>query len=631
MALDRRLTRVQYSGDTTSAKGKLPIGMLVLGIVREQIRLSPTELHLYRMEQQLPDGTIIRVVSAYGQEQISIYCVPLQVVPPEKLLKEEILSVSGFICHPRSQNEVASYVIPEGQVGQPAMNITAVAGGWTKTEAGTLAELLTTFDYPLADSDNASFILTGGKDVASGYFLGGSGDYGNIYWHNNDVGNLSIISYKGIPTRHFQLTQQGAVTGADFATDGRGYAIYKGGVLLTNTRNGTDGNPEVIAGAAELDGEVICCTSSGVSVHRSGEWLDIPVVGWEPGSTWFFDSSGTRAINSSGTRILSFVKDDNGVVYGSQAVNYEPPVDNLLYFTVSQAATATTYDYVAPEVVEESCFEMKASGETANLSAVGSLTVKSEYLRSSAVAYADYVVYDDGATYTVSVSYDGIETVCATLLKNGLPASPPGLECGPLTYAFSNAVQIGSTACATVDPSIACCSEVAVISVGVTVTGSGVSAAGSIDITTVAQAGSWVRTASNLKGLHFARTSDPTGCTVGSYADDTDNAYYLTNGPPVAATELSTSYSPCSGTKTITYQQPAFIYVDAAPGGCYASGPNPTTAQGIDIISVGPRIGVDGGTCFDAPPCGPCWCVYWAGSFYAVQNIGTQTYTWVCS
>jgi len=538
----------------------------------------------------------------------------------------------GIVCHPRSQNEVNTYVIPAGLYGQPAMDVIAIDGGWTTNEDGVFTELTTSYAYPLVDADNASFLLSGDTAVDTGEFLGTEGNYGNIYWHNDNIAALSIISYKGIPTRHFMLTQQDTINGADFAIDGQGYIIYKDGVALTNTRNGADGNPEAICGAAELDGEIICCTSSGVSIYQGGEWVNIPIAGWESASAWFFDSTGKKAVNSSGTHILIFTKSDDGIVSGTLTVNYVPSVDNLIHFTVSQTDKATTYNFVAPEAVVGSCFELKATGEVANLSAVSSLSIKSEYFHSSAITFADYVVYDDAVEYTVYLSYDGIDTVCAILRNpDGSPASPPGLACGPLTYSFSGAAQIGSTACAIVDPSIACCHDAEVVNAGVTITGPGVSAAGSISITTVAKAGSWVRTASNLKSLHYAHTSDPSGCTVGTYTDDTDNAYYLTNGPPVDASIYSTSYSVCGGTKTVTYSQGALIKIDEDPGGCYNAGPNVTTAQNIDIISVGAKTAPAGGTCFTYPPCGPCWCVYWASTWTATKNIGTQTYTWVCT
>jgi len=544
--------------------------------------------------------------------------------------------VTGIICHPRSQNEVDTYVIPAGLYGQLAMDVTAIKGGWAADEDDNFAELTTRYAYPLVDADNASFLLSGGTAVDTGEFLDKEGNYGNIYWHNNDVNNLSIISYKGTPTRHFPLTQQGAVTGADFATDGQGYTIYKGGVALTNTRNGADGNPEAICGAAELGGEVMCCTSSGVSIYQGEEWVNIPIAGWIPGSTWFFDSTGKNAINSSGSHTLTFVKADDGTITGTQSVSYIP-LPGLMHFGVTQTAQKTTYDYAAPELIEKSCFELKATGETSNLSATGFLSIKSEYFRSSDVRYADIVVYNDGSIYAVSLAYDGIETVCAILLKNGLPASPPGLACGPLTYSFSNANQIGNSACAIVDPSILCCHDASVITVGVNIAGPGVSASGSIDITTIAKAGSWVLTAVNFSWVSWLNNPDGGACSCNTYTDTTPNDFYVANGIPGTFNPYGDLvYSACGSSRSQAYTRSASTqYVNK-------SADHPVVHEACLPDRTFVLLGeITGGDCHHevAGPDDPCG--FSEGAHYytycadvygdAVQLLGTATWTWVCS
>jgi hypothetical protein len=604
VALDRRLTRVQYSGDTDSAKGQLFSGMLVLNGVREQIRLSQTGLKQCRMERRFANGTIIQAVSSYGREQINIYCVPRGVVVPLEIVEEKVF-VGGFICHPRSQNEVDVYVVPAGLYGQPAMDVVAIDGGWTKDKEGVFTELVTTYDYPLVDSDNASFLLTGGeggKEIISGYFLGGNGDYGNIYWHNNKTDDtLSIVSYKGIPTRHFPLTQQNNITGADFATNGLGYAIYKNGVLLINSRIGYDGSSEAITGIAELDGQVICCTSSGVAIYQGGDkkWVDIPIIGWVTDVAWFFDSTGTKAINSTGTHILTFVKDDDGKITGSQSVNYVQPTGNFLYLTSTLQTGGSTAEYHADGITQESCFELKANGDVGKLNMVGSLVATSEYASDSSSSYADWAIYGGGSC---TVTIDGPDIngiVCASLT-----GSPPGAECGPITCSLTGATLIAGTCCGTL-PNAGCYPTNETITVTASFSGSGFSCSGSKTFTVAAKAGHW---------------SSPGICS----------AFYLTGAPSITGQTpcynggTVEGYDPgaCTGTQSDQGPTMCETFDDWGPGGfgAYDGGHTSSLGTYTQYIKLLASLNYTGGS-------PPCFCAYGLGATYA-NIVDEHTVSW---
>ncbi len=543
--------------------------------------------------------------------------------------------LTGIICHPRSKDQATLYVIPAALPGQEAISVIAIVGGWHTDKDGNFVELTSNFDYPLVDSDNASFLFSGEDSVKSGGFLGSEGNYGNIYWHNNDKSNLSVISYKGIPTRHFMLDQQGAINGADFATDGQGICLYKSGIFLTYTRKGQDGKNEVVNGAAELEGEVICCTPSGVSILQGSKWVDIPIIGWVASPAWYFDSTGKKAINSEGTRILTFQKADNGSVTGVQTANYVPATNKYLYLTSSGQTGYSSLEYNSDKISQDSCFELKANGDIVNLSVIASLTAKSEYKSSASKSFADYAIYDDGKKYIVTLTYDGNVTVCAGLANlDGSPASfPPGVACGPFTYSFTGATQIGNTSCAKLDPTSACCPNAVVMNVSATITGPGVDATGSRDITTVAKAGSWVMTSCNLEWVTYdIGAAPPCGCT--SLTDTTDNAYYMAHGLPSYSAALDPVYSPCGGTKTQEFTRSGSYVRDIIGGGLPVahSGCNPPfnfVSIGTDVIGGGCAL-VFGG---EGDPCGmpgEYYCIQNVNEYGAQYSIGTVTYTWVC-
>jgi hypothetical protein len=531
----------------------------------------------------LPEGVIAQVISSDICDIIRIWGG----------------GVTGIICHPRSQNEVDVYVIPAGLYGQPAMDVTAIKGGWATDKDGNFVELTTTYDYPLVDADNASFLLSGETDVDTGKFLDKQGDYGNIYWHNNDVDNLSIISYKGIPTRHFMLTQQDTITGADFAIFGQGVCIYKEGVLLTYSRKGQDGNPEAICGIAELDGEIICITYSGVSIYQGEEWIDIPIVGWLSSSAWFFDSTGKKAVNSAGTYILTFTKADDGTITGSQTINYIPPGGNFLYLTSTMGSGGSTAEYHADGITQETCFELTADGAISKLVMVGSLTATCEYSSDSSSSYADWSIYGGGECTVTIEGPDSNGIVCA-----GISGSPPGAECGPTTCSFSGASQIGSTCCAII-PNAGCYPTNETMTVSATFTGPGFSCSGSKTFTVMAKAGHW---------------SSPGSCSASYLTGDKS----VTGHTPCYHETMVEGYDPgsCTGDQTDTGPTMCETFEDWGPGGFGSYDGGYTSSQGTytQYVKLFAGINFAGGS-------PPCFCEYNVGAAWA-NIVNKQSSSW---
>jgi hypothetical protein len=534
--------------------------------------------HTYVKTYPLPNGIKAQIISSDVCDTIRIWG-----------------GLTGIICHPRSQNEVDTYVIPAGLSGQPAMDVIAIKGGWTTDEDGNFVELTTSYDYPLIDADNASFLLSGETNVDTGEFLNAEGNYGNIYWHNNDADDLSIISYKGIPTRHFPLSQQDTINGADFATDGRGYTIYKEGVALTNARNGVDEVPEAICGVAELDGEVICCTSSGVSVYQNEVWVTIPIVGWVSSSAWFFDSTGTKAVNSAGTYTLTLIKAEEGSITGTQSVNYVQPESNFLYLTTTTETGGSSVEYHADGIMQESCFELKTNGDVAKLNMVGSLVATSEYASDSSSSFADWAIYGGGACVVTVTGPDSNGIVCASL-----SGSHPGSECGPTTCSFTGATQIGSTCCATI-PNAGCYPDNETMTVSATITGPGFSCSGSKTFTVAAKAGHW---------------STPGDCS----------AYFLSgtksivDRTPCYDGETIVGYDPgtCQDNQTDTGPTLCETFEDYAPGGFGAYDGGHTSSQGTwtQYVKLAAHRNFVGAT-------PPCYCSYDTGASWA--NIVGET------
>lgn len=155
----------------------------------------------------------------------------------------------GVLLHPR-QGAVKLFThyswesTPVGIVAVPKKTLHGVAGGWGNGVTPLVGEYI----YPLIDADDASYLLgseSAEDDEITGDFADSTGNYGNLYWCNEDADNPVFLSWKGTPTRHFRLAnnieingfsiQETALKGADedmpvFTAFGN--SIYQNGSVL---------------------------------------------------------------------------------------------------------------------------------------------------------------------------------------------------------------------------------------------------------------------------------------------------------------------------------------------------------------------------------------------------------------
>ena len=115
----------------------------------------------------------------------------------------------GVLLHPR-QGAVKLFThyswesTPVGIVAVPEKTLHGVAGGWTNGVTPLAGEYI----YPLIDADDASYLLgseSADDDEITGDFADSTGNYGNLYWRNEDADNPVFLSWKGTPARHFRL------------------------------------------------------------------------------------------------------------------------------------------------------------------------------------------------------------------------------------------------------------------------------------------------------------------------------------------------------------------------------------------------------------------------------------------
>ena len=331
MALDRRLTRVQYSGDIDAARGQLFGGMLVLNGVREQLRLSPMGLKQFSMVRHFMDGTVIQAVSSYGHEQINIYVPPrVPVVIPEVV--EEIVEIHGFICHPRSD------LFPGG-----------------RTPKGE--QITPAYIYPLIDNDHGSVVLTPKWTLSTMVE-----NYGNLEWLGSDGG---VLSWRGPAGRQFPMDPRNNYAGFtvldytdvnenDFFTPYQNKS-YKGGeVNLQFPSNSKVLGCSDRAIILNTDYSGVVNPDGGTNGFYTEVWVDAKTrIGYQPSSRaslpWFFSQSGSEAV--SGTQRVVVAPDKKTVAFssvsggvgGSQSETISP---SKTQWTLSRAGTwRMFYDY----------------------------------------------------------------------------------------------------------------------------------------------------------------------------------------------------------------------------------------------------------------------------------------------
>ena len=179
---------------------------------------------------------------------------------------------NGIALHPRSGKlEQMPLLVDGGET-----SIVGVAGGWNN---GTTS-LTTKYAYPMVDSDNATFLYnkdSGGAET--GEFMGSNSNYGNLYWSNEktSMNDLVILSWRGTPTRHFQVSETSSIDG---------FTTIKSQVLDT-------------MGTESL------MSSFGTKIYRNGQiYLESPKYSWATG-----DILDSRCL------ILGASQDENLVTY----------------------------------------------------------------------------------------------------------------------------------------------------------------------------------------------------------------------------------------------------------------------------------------------------------------------------
>ena len=322
MALDRRLTRIGYSGDMDAARAHMFDGMLLLDKVREQLSLSQVGLKNCRIQRDLPDGTILEAISVMGQEQVNIFS------PIKPVVIEEILPIpaggaafaTGIIFHPRSDDKLDTsfygWVVP----------MSVVKGGWTMVDK-KYQYVNTDYIYPLVDEDRDAFLLVPKGTTTTLNYLGGMSGYGNFYLVN-PKDPTDIISWKGCPSRQV-ATDPAYFTMSGVANTPETIAftswIYKKGAKYIRAPkcngfgSGTAFTNEygLILGCGYNNGvlmAIIAYTNASdpakphgpyVSLwSNSGSWKEIAQVKWPsyPHYTipWSFSTDGSKAVSTYG-------------------------------------------------------------------------------------------------------------------------------------------------------------------------------------------------------------------------------------------------------------------------------------------------------------------------------------------
>lgn len=279
--------------------------MAQMRILKDYMKLA--KLNTYSRVITLANGVVITCQKSFNREDIFI------TMPPSEYVEytETIESISGIILHPRSGaiTDISYIEYVSGLYGSSPVtrNAKGVAGGWGK--GGTVLD--SHYIYPLDDSDNASFYkgslttdtISNGVVVSTNiddesYGFTSSGVYGNLYWDNGAVYNISdkswdkpyvILSWRGTPTRHFRLPSN---------IDIPGFSLFE-----TASPGMFEDTPQY--------------TSFGTKLYQGGD-----VISEAPSYSWPYNNSGVQGR----CLILGAMQDADGVKYiVTQSDHYYTP------------------------------------------------------------------------------------------------------------------------------------------------------------------------------------------------------------------------------------------------------------------------------------------------------------------
>ena len=210
-------------------------------------------------------------------------------------IKIIMIQYSGFICHPRSDSFPGG-ITPDGK------------------------SISTIYDYPLVDNDHGSFILTpDGKSPPTWKMSRTVENYGNIDW----VGKNNVVySFRGPAGRQIDIkdatVNYSGFTVPDY-TDGGGTDYFT--PYQNKTYQGGSVDHAFPAGTKVL-GACSTATILGVDYANSTNpdggangfyvevWKDLKTrIGYKrdsrPSTPWFFNQSGTEAVNGNQKVIIA--------------------------------------------------------------------------------------------------------------------------------------------------------------------------------------------------------------------------------------------------------------------------------------------------------------------------------------
>ncbi len=528
---------------------------------------------------------------------------------PDSILLLQLPGPAGIATKPLTGDQPTYLHLLQGEVIQPVLP--------TNYGTDTTGDKLQTADnrylFPLVDTELTSYLLSdaGGGDLA-GTFLGQSGLFGNQYWHNGDTANLTVLSYKGRPTRHFPALNDGLLGLSDTDDHVFGYAIYQGGSVLTMAPKGAAGGYLPIYGAALCGGTLVClaggalytCASGLLDTDKGSPWALVPGAQVKS-DQWFFDTTGKQAVSSSGDALIL---SDDLLSYA-----YTPYLAPQGQFFIGHDGTLQAQS----EPVK--LYHEFRDGVVACATYQEAFTSASDFNATSDSHYDPVPHYAKFLPDTVIITayYNGI--LCAAPARSdGTPTDYPNV-CGNPTVTWTGPVDPlpDNPYCAKIQSD--CSSTTGTFTVTATISATGFSAQGQTQVQIAGKPGYWQLVSQDFSGTDWAHQN-----FGGAYFSHTETIITQTS-------------------QTIrTWDYTAWLYDN--PGGCCVPGqaPAPPTeyqqitltsgdGQATEYCCCGvPDANVSGGCNLTGCSQSTCSGQMSTASYYVFVAY-TEVYQWVCA
>lgn len=419
-------------------------------------------------------------LSVFGRNSIGSNII-IEIMP--NYIRIFVYATTGIITHPRSGTieylpyQEGAYNPVVGTVWTTKTRL-GIKGGWTDGET----PLTTDYIYPLVDEDDASFLLDKDGDTFSGEFLGDLGNYGNLHWIGTDN---TIVSWKGTPTRHFQLSELinipgfsthhknfvGAITGEQPRYSAFGPNIYIEGEIIEGPKGAL--HPDylleqhsVVLGAAISEG-ILYCVAAGSKADtaktylqlwkQSGDWTllyEIEKYGDDVVNLpWFADSAGTSftCVNGATISAAGFVDRVAGTgtaaltvadyypqsfsFNGSYPLFHEPGVQAVVSFSAGGSSTRINGDILTKDFAEDGPIWQLGTDPEVELSGPSVLTGTGSY--PNIVTTAGQTFTASGGTAPFSWSAGFVFTVSGD--TSSISTSGGDKVCGSVTVTVTDA------------------------------------------------------------------------------------------------------------------------------------------------------------------------------------------------